>query len=214
VKIMERDFLYQNAPLVEVIAELRWALQNVMAPSGVSIDPHFSTFSDDFRAASVGLGFGFVERVVPETVPLELTPHVAVLRFRPRQNQWPCMQIGPGVLTANHVPPYAGWADFRSHVRRSIETLLAAYPNPQRYLNLNQLELRYINAFRGRHLMENPFLFVNEHLQLPHGIADGLLELCEGGVTAIDVSSTYGFPLKVLPGSSALIQLRSGQCLQ
>lgn len=209
--MQDKDFLYDNAPLVEVIAEIRWALQNVMAPSGVSIDPHFVAFAEDFRAAAANQGFGFVERVVPDNVPLEFVPHNVVFRYRKRQNQWPCLQIGPGVSTVNHVPPYDGWAEFEPHVSAMVDMLLSTYPVPNRYLNLTLIELRYIDGFRERHGMSKPGPFIREHLQLHQSFPDQLLAICDGSLDDVEPSGIYSFPVRIPKNSTGSIQVGMGQ---
>lgn len=207
----ERDFLYENAPLIEVVAEARWELQKIMAPSGVRIDPHFSSFSEDFARLMAENGFGSVERVVPEAVPLELIPHHVVYRYRKRPNQWPCTQIGPGVISANHVPPYQGWEEFRSFLRNILQTLLSAYPVPDRYLKLNLLELRYIDGFKEQHGMLTPSRFIRENLQLQQGFPEALLALSSGGVDDVELSGTFRFPVRDPSGSQGSIQVDVGE---
>ena len=209
--MVDRDFLYENAPLIEVIAEIRWALQDVMAPSGVRIDPHFQAFAEDFRSAAAEKGFGFVERVVPENVPLEMVPYNVVFRYRKRQNQWPCMQIGPGVLTVNHVPPYKGWAEFEPHVASMIDMLLSTYPVPERYLHLNLLELRYIDGFQEKLRMTKPGPFIREHLQLHQDFPEAVLELCAGTLDDVEPSGVYRFPVREPANTTGSIQVGTGQ---
>ena len=44
------NHLYENPPLVEVIGELRWELQQIPSlPPEARIDPHFESFKQDLR---------------------------------------------------------------------------------------------------------------------------------------------------------------------
>ena len=206
----EKDFLYDNAPLIEVIAEIRWALQNIMGSAGIQIDPHFTAFSEDFESAAKQLGFTHIEKLIPDNVPLEIVPKTVVFRYRNRPNLWPCMQIGPGVATANIVPPYQGWNEFRPHVRTMIDLLMRSYPLPERYLNIDRLELRYIDAFRKIHGMETPTIFVKNNLQIRYELPQELASICDGGQDKIELQGTFKFPLAEPQNAVGSVQVSTG----
>lgn len=206
----EQDFLYENAPLIEVIAEIRWALQDVMGSSGIQIDPHFTAFSEDFEKAAAQLGFTHSEKLIPDNVPIEIVSNSVVHRYRKQPNEWPCMQIGPGVATANIVPPYQGWNEFRPHVQTMIDLLMRSYPLPERYLKINLLELRYIDGFRKIHGMVTPTTFARDNLQIRYELPQELLNLCDGGKEKIELQGTLKFPLAEPQNSVGSIQVGSG----
>jgi uncharacterized protein (TIGR04255 family) len=154
---MASDFLYQNAPLIEVITELHWSLQPLIAIPNAAIDPHFAILSSKFTELARETGFVHVERLLPEQIPLEMMPHRAVFRFRRAAETWPLFQVGPGVFTANIVPPYQGWGDFRQSISSGLDLLLASYPLRPSYFRIEKLELRYIDGFTKRHASPNTF---------------------------------------------------------
>jgi uncharacterized protein (TIGR04255 family) len=105
VRTVMKEFVYDKPPLIEVICEIRWRLQPLVSAPGTAIDPHFSSFSDDFTNMCKTSSFSLVERINPENVPVEFLAGHPIYRFRKQQNQWPLFQIGPGLLTVNDVPP-------------------------------------------------------------------------------------------------------------
>ena len=71
---MSQDYLLQNAPLVEVIAEVHWKLQVLKSAPNAAIDPQFSLFEPEFRKVTAGEGFHHVDRLLPPDFPAELLP--------------------------------------------------------------------------------------------------------------------------------------------
>ena len=103
------DYLYDKAPLVEVIAEIHWALKKLDTAPGAKIDPYYDLFKDAFLAYAKTTGLTDVQDLVPTVVPPELLPNQPRLRLRTAPGRWPLAQLGPGIITANIVPPYKGW---------------------------------------------------------------------------------------------------------
>ena len=146
-----KDFVYSPPPLVEVISEVRWETTPVAAIPGASIDPHFLVFNKKFSDRLKKTGFEYVQRVVPEEIPIELTSENPIFRFRKAKNAWPLYQNGPGLFTANIVPPYKGWKEFKKFLDEGLTHLYSSYPMPNEYLRIKRLELRYMDAFQAHH---------------------------------------------------------------
>ena len=45
---MSSDYVYENAPLIEVIAEIHWTLKNLKVPPDLKIDPFYDLFEGEF----------------------------------------------------------------------------------------------------------------------------------------------------------------------
>lgn len=163
---MTSDFLYENPPLVEVIAELHWQLRPVSSAPDAKIDPLFDIFQEAFLEAVKKDGLVEIERLVPSEIPVEFVPSQPHLRLRSKPGTWPLVQIGPGVLTANIVPPYDGWAEFSTFLQRMVDVLFETYPLPQKALRINRLHLRYIDGFSKGHGFTDFFSFTQEMLGL------------------------------------------------
>ena len=145
---MTDDYLWEKAPLVEVIAEVHWALKKLdSAPPDARIDPYYELFRDEFVEACRAEGFEHSQELMPSIVPLELTADQPRVRIRAKPDSWPLMQIGPGLMTANIVPPYKGWAAFEPFLAASIDRLFTSYPIASKTLQIERLHLRYVDGF-------------------------------------------------------------------
>jgi uncharacterized protein (TIGR04255 family) len=150
---------YANAPLVEIVAELRWQSRSALAmpaSSGgtfqfrrsPSAENAAEEFFMNFAAAVFQNGFQRSERVLPVGLPIPL--HQVALRFK-KEDAKEVLQVGPGIFTANAVPPYKSWDQFAPSVRSGIECLLRARPDAEKDAPFDAVTLRYINAFNESH---------------------------------------------------------------
>ena len=146
---------YKNAPLVELIVELRWGPGAVVGPLGLQ---QFSfgipaAKDEEFYMHFAGLmfekGYGRFERLV--SPPMIAVASQAACRFRPTDPSVasPLFQVGQNVFTANALPPYKSWLDFAPALRIGVVALVealkrAGVPPPQFTVQV----VRYINAFR------------------------------------------------------------------
>jgi uncharacterized protein (TIGR04255 family) len=146
---------YTNAPLVELIVELRWGATSVVAPGSPQMLVLSTTQTKDeeiFTLVGAGMsaaGYGRNERLIPQgfLVP----PAQPAYRFRPTniEEQSPLFQLGQGIFTANALPPYNGWSDFSPVVRKGIEILFESHKRAAAVpLSIQVAVVRYINAFR------------------------------------------------------------------
>src|SRR3972149_1548349 len=102
------DFVYESPPLVEVIAEVHWHIERLLTVPDGGLDPHFADLLAGLVKALPDAGFATIERLSPAELPIELLADKPIMRFWPGPNQWPVVQVGPGVMTVNIVPPYEG----------------------------------------------------------------------------------------------------------
>ena len=144
---MSKDYLYEKEPLVEVIAEAHWALKTLETVPGSTIDPYYDLFRQIFLEDAAVLGLRHQEQLIPATVPMELVGDRPHLRVREGEAKWPVAQLGPGIVTANIVPPYNGWAEFSEFIRSVIGIVFEKYPLAERTLRIERLHLRYIDGF-------------------------------------------------------------------
>ncbi|WP_440780179.1 TIGR04255 family protein [Pseudomonas syringae] len=150
---------FDNPPLLEIIAELRWDLPSVVQHSGVPtpvLPPLAQSLESDiegFAAQIATLGFENVERMVPQGFPwmtggpvFRYTHNSNGQGSREELKSSTIFQIGPGVFTANAVPPYTSWDDFEPLVRHGVEAMLSmkfSSGRPKTFLP----SLRYVDAF-------------------------------------------------------------------
>ncbi|GGC05256.1 hypothetical protein GCM10011363_22480 [Marivita lacus] len=156
------DYVYEKPPLVEVILEIHWALKPLGSAPNAAIDPYYDLFRESFLEA-VSVELPVVEQLVPSEIPVEFVSDQPHLRLRPKKSGWPLIQIGPGVMTVNIVPPYAGWAEFRSFVSWALDALLSAYPMAEKTFKPKRGHLRYIDVFDARFGFDSFKPFVETH---------------------------------------------------
>lgn len=203
-----KDFVYSTPPLIEVISEVRWETTPVAAIPGASIDPHFSVFNKKFSDRLKKAGFASVQRVVPEEIPIELTSGNPIFRFRKAKNSWPLYQNGPGLFTANIVPPYKGWKEFKKFLDEGLTHLYSSYPMPNEYLRIKRLELRYMDAFQAQHgAIKRYPEFLEEHL----GIHLRLPNLSNKEAMAASLIGEIHIPLPKIDKSVGIISIKPGR---
>ena len=145
---------FQNAPLVEIVAELRWQIPQLAAADQagntiqlpiVLADNNAMTALFHRTTAAVGKqGFDRLEQLVPPGSPVPVLLPQMMYRYR-RTDEVPVLaQIGPGMFSVNALPPYKSWKEFHPHLEGGIEGLLEALADKPELT----VSLRYIDAFR------------------------------------------------------------------
>jgi len=148
---------FTKAPLVEIIAELRWGLQPdptflvqqppnappIMAINPSKLDEFFMRFGGEVYQQ----GFQRAERIVPPGFPMVL--HQPVFRYRKSSgpNSSALYQTGPGLFSANAIPPYHSWDEFAPVVQSGIEALLKSRHDAEKSVPFTSIHLRYIDVF-------------------------------------------------------------------
>ena len=171
---------FENAPLVEIIAELRWIPPNLSLGGGLA-DGVFQLpvsmfgankaeeFFMRFGGAAYQQGFQRSERLVPPGFPLQLGQ--PVYRYKPVETspddlmRSALLQVGPGIFSANAIPPYKSWTEFSPIVARGVEALLGTRDATESQLPFTGVGLRYIDAFGpGLRTKFSPSQFIREIL--------------------------------------------------
>jgi hypothetical protein len=127
-----------NAPLVEVIFEIKWDILN----RADVVD--FQYLHGDLYS-QLKEKYSFRESLVPPEVPVDVMKGIPVFRFRPQKNSHPLVQIGPGLLTFNALDSQYYWEEFREESNRLIDILDDIYPKFND-LNVSPM-LTYIDFF-------------------------------------------------------------------
>jgi uncharacterized protein (TIGR04255 family) len=157
---------YKNAPLVELVAEVRWGPLPLPAgaapalagtPAGPPASQMWHAFSGPkdeeifvhFGALMSSAGYGRAERMIPPGFPVLTFQPAARYRRTDPEDQASLFQLGRTVFSANALPPYKSWQDFGPVVAKGLGILLDAYkkaalPLPEFHTAL----IRYIDAFR------------------------------------------------------------------
>ena len=130
--------ILENKPLVEAIFELKWNLQE--SESGTRTDPHYKLLVGRIYE-KIKDEYPFHEQLPTATMPDELVGYVIQHRFRKNENEWPLIQIGPGIITLNDTKGYT-WDNFKEKSICMLNTLFETYPDAEINLNVNGLSLR------------------------------------------------------------------------
>ncbi len=141
-----------NPPLIEAIFELRWKLQET--EQGIKTDPNYKLLVGRIFE-KVKTEYPFYEQLPTANIPDEIAGYIIQHRFRKNKDEWPLIQIGPGIVTLNDTEEYL-WINFEKKINYLLETLYDIYPDAKTNLIINGLSLRYINAV--------PFDFKNENI--------------------------------------------------
>lgn len=136
-----------DAPLIEVIAEIRWG--SIQSESAESVEIHFTEqerdfFPGQFKSVAKDNGFEYLE-TINKGIPL---PHIVSYRFRKEPNTWPCYQIGKGIFTVNQINDGYEWETFKQDFINGLNFLDKSYPSEGlKSIHAMGIELRYQDAF-------------------------------------------------------------------
>lgn len=213
--------LFDNAPLVEIVAEVRWVDPTAFTPPGSPMSLHLpggdglEEFVVGFGSRAYAKGLVQVERLMPHGMPIPVGQVSHRYRFAGTEenslNKSTLWQVGPGVFAANAVPPYKSWTQFRPLVRDGIQAMLESRPEAVRNSLLSVVSLRYIDAFTSNFKGGLPdSQFIREKLGISINFPDALARLTEGAADleqAIQVSATIADGAKLVfsisPGEAA-----------
>ncbi len=176
----------KNKPLIEAIFEVKWTLKE--KGEGLRIDPHYKILVGSLYS-KLKEEYPFHEMLPAASIPDDIAGHVIQHRFRKSMNQWPLIQIGPGILTVNDTEGYV-WEDFEKKVISAVNTLYETYPEPEA-LKINSLLLRYIDAIEFDFRSDNIFNFLADKLKTTVRPYDKLFG--ETGVNSVPLSFDWRF---------------------
>lgn len=114
-----------NAPLQEVIFEIRWDLETV--DNHQYYDPKYEMALGAFRQY-LEKEFPVVKRKMHPSIPSEILPHQTLYQFWAGENEWPVIQIGPGILTVNETEDKYEWENqYLPTIKKALDKLQEAY---------------------------------------------------------------------------------------
>ncbi|MGY8811456.1 MAG: TIGR04255 family protein [Pseudomonadales bacterium] len=206
---------YRNAPLVEVIVELHWNSGSdspfAGAPTGIPAQfPIFDSSSFEKLLSRFNEKLGqnggvHSERLIPSGFPL-MGGQVAH-RLRRSPNAAELYQLGPGVFTANAVPPYDSWSAFTPFLEEGISMLLSSRPENEQQTPFSNISLQYIDAFNESVVRgASPSEFIKNDLGFVLSTPDALEELKEPGHPI-----KYNFQLNTPIRDGLLLSLSVGE---
>jgi uncharacterized protein (TIGR04255 family) len=133
-----------NAPLQEVIFEVRWRL-HPGKDNGQVQDAGYELASGRLSSL-LERDFPYYRRIVPAELPDQMLLYRAIHQYWKGENQWPVLQLGPGIFTVNCTDQGYDWDTlFRPLIANALTWLLQAYREP---LLFAFASLRYIDAVK------------------------------------------------------------------
>jgi len=110
-----------NAPLIEIVLELRWKITNKVDLSKIQY-----LYGDIYN--ELKHKYPFRENIQPPEIPLEILINQPVHRFRTAQNDYPLFQVGPGIITLNNTDSKYFWESFSKDSSELVDTFLKVFP--------------------------------------------------------------------------------------
>jgi uncharacterized protein (TIGR04255 family) len=165
------DLNLPNKPLVEALVEIRWELDSPV--SNVHLDPHYKILVGRLYDR-VKDEYPIYEQLPTATLPDEFAGYLVQHRFRSAPNDWPLVQVGPGILSVNDTAKYV-WEDFRFRAVSAVNWLFEAHPDPAS-LKINSLLLRYIDARPFDYAHEDVLAFLQEKMRVTVSLPASLFE--------------------------------------
>jgi uncharacterized protein (TIGR04255 family) len=176
------DISFEKAPVIELIAELRWNPPGTTNTGGgllsFTLGGGGEEFFQHFGNQVAKHGFTKAERVTPAGFPVLW--HQVVWRFRNPDDASALIQVGLGLFSANALQPYKRWSVFRPTVELGLRALLATRPTQELHQPLSGVSLRYINAFTGDLLKEHlPSSFIRDVLGFKLTLPDNFARITD-----------------------------------
>lgn len=110
-----------NAPLIEVILELRWQITNKSDLAKIQY-----LYGDIYN--ELKNKYPYREIVQPIELPSELVLNSPVHRYRASLNSFPLIQLGPGLMTLNMDKVTYSWDIFLENTNELINSFLKIFP--------------------------------------------------------------------------------------
>jgi uncharacterized protein (TIGR04255 family) len=196
-----------QAPLIEVIFELRW-----------TITPHDTQEIQYLHGDLYPLikdEYPFRETL--QALPIEFLLNAPTHRFRTAANDYPLVQIGPGVLTVNTIDAKYFWEDYEKKILDAIGKIQTVYKFKES--NRIKLVLQYIDLINFDFEREDIIEFLKENLSVvvsqqfynPQPITKGLALnfTFENDLGTLNVSFNRGKNLKNEEGIAIQTNLTS-----
>lgn len=133
-----------NAPLQEVIFEVKWAL-DINEKTNQAYDKGFDLATGKFSGI-VQKNFPVVKRKIPEEFPTNLLNFQTVYQYKSGENIWPVLQLGPGIFTVNDTDENYDWENtYFPLINDGINWLENAYT---KNLSYRYASLKYIDTIK------------------------------------------------------------------
>lgn len=184
----------KNAPLVEVVFELKWNISNENINE-------FQYLIGDLHACLKD-NYSFRESLIPNALPYDLFINQPCHRYRRNDKGYPLYQLGPGILTFNTIHDLYEWDDFYKDLKVIIENFINVYKNNQN--ESYTCALVYFDFFEFDFEKNNILDYINENFNI--SIEQNFIE---SNLTARANDVLLSFNYKIESGN-LIINLKKG----
>ena len=181
----------RNAPLLEVIFELRWDFSNSEASNFQYLQGDLYNVLKDSYPVRESLNPG---------APVQVFINSPMYRFRRVVNGYPLLQVGPGIVCLNTIDSDYEWDEYFNSAVKLTETLFEVYPEVRNgvkpsliYFDFFKLDFAKVDVFD--YLKANLHIDIQQTFFTPDGFP---------------LSATVGFSYKTQIGKLDIL-LNSGK---
>jgi uncharacterized protein (TIGR04255 family) len=193
-------------PILEALFEMHWELApvpNTQIRRDVSYPLLYGRLYDRFKKE-----YEFVEDLPSVQAHPDAHPYIVRHRMRKAKDQWPILQVGPGIITVNVAKGTYAWDRFREEIVRIFEAFVDFYPASTFPLNILKTELRFINGVEvgGE---EDPLTFLSRYMRTNIELNSELFVPGQIELPVQALTLNVGFKIQN-PVGNALLVLGSG----
>lgn len=154
-----------TVPLLEAIFEMRWG-ETEFGQFNFSPDEQW-LFPGKISAVATTKGYVVSEAIQNQVLmPSMVIPFLVSHRFRKKEGEYPCLQVGLGVFTVNQVRDNYGWLEFKKSIKEGVDIYNKADSKKLKSISESLvLSLRYQNVFFNSVQSENEDL-IGKHFNL------------------------------------------------
>ncbi len=146
-----------NAPLLEVIFEIKWQLK-----SNNDLMKCQYLHGDFF--SKMGKKYPYRESLIPPEVPMDAYLYMPAHRYRTKKDEYPLIQLGPGILTVNTTDNNYFWNKYEKWCQEAYLTLKELYEfDNNEQINLS---LKYFDFFPFDFKKNNVIEFLSNNFNL------------------------------------------------
>lgn len=193
----------KNPPLVEVIAEIRWKLQ----------EDNLGQLNDSGFMDAVGIINSKLKPILPfrtRRFPENMrVPGFPVFQYRKTENSangGQVVQHGEGIITINDSNKNYQWPEFELLISKVLEVLEEAYKVSEINLEIDDLRLSYIDTVNIKHSEPKSFIADNLNTNISFGFKEPgkLTEISVGSTFKLNDDTTVIYKVEATPDGNAL----------
>jgi uncharacterized protein (TIGR04255 family) len=185
---MEKITKLSAPPLVETIFELRWRIPDPNKPD--IVDPEYKILIGKLFE-SIKEEYPFYEQLPTSDIPDSISGYVVQYRFRTAKDDWPLIQLGPGIITLNDTEQYE-WEDFEARIGRLLSSLAKIHPKYEN-IEIMGILLRYIDAHHFDFEKQNILEFLHSKLKIEVNFPESLFKGTKVREVPIGINLGFSF---------------------